>query len=1005
MYSEQTLVNYLKTLMDMASYSLILDRDLKIIHYSDNLHKLMGRPENEPFTGMHLLEIYDSFDDELFVKEATRRLSRIVYGPDEEFSEDDTVVWPTGLKRIYRITYRRIRDRDGGFDGAALISRDVTELHLEEAERHINDLLYSTSVPCMIWNETGDVIAYNDAVLKTFGIPDGLPTEEFTRQFYALHPTTQPDGQLTEEIRLGCLNEALDNGFAQVTVMLHNSSGAPIYFMVNVARITWLFSYRLIIYFNDLTEIKAREEEIEEAQERIMLMLDSNPMACLLRDENDIVIDCNKAALEVFGVTDKHDFFNNFTRFYPEYQPDGSKSLERVAVILRELFDKGAMDSFEWTFRTATGEPLPAEVTLVRIQWEGKFRCLSYYRDLREIHAKEQSLQEIAEKEREAMLQKEAAEMANEAKSQFLANMSHEIRTPMNAVLGMTELLLHENLSKRQYRYVEDMKTSATALLSIINDILDVSKIQAGKLSLIPIHYDFDMLIDNIGSIAQFLVDGKDIAFKMSIEEHEDLCLYGDDVRLRQVLLNLLGNAVKFTNAGYVQLAIGFTDETIRITVSDTGIGIPKESIPTLFDAFEQADVLKNRDKTGTGLGLTIAKSIVEMMGGTISVESVYGQGASFHIELPKVPGDEALIHNIEDKEIAITAPSARVLVVDDNRTNLNVASGLLQLCKIETDTATSGGQAIEMVRQNDYDIVFMDQRMPEMSGIQTTMAIRESGNNVPIIALTASAVPEAKEKMFASGMNDYLSKPIIKTELLNALRKWIPADKIVKSRPAAASAYKGLDDSQMEFWERVEQSEGLDIAIGLSRVDGQRDVYEKSLKLIVPEIEKSNTNLIAFLSADDMENFRIEVHGIKTALANIGAMELSEKAFELEAASGKNDTAFCVSSLPLFLEGLIKLKMNLMQALACIRHDPETDDAPAELFLICDRLSTALVETDLLMIEEEVDKLNGLNLTGVLKDEVEWIKDAVLMMNYDGAINQICDLLAKHSTRDCLDI
>ncbi|MCL2768411.1 MAG: ATP-binding protein, partial [Synergistaceae bacterium] len=529
------------------------------------------------------------------------------------------------------------------------------------------------------------------------------------------------------------------------------------------------------------------------------------------------------------------------------------------------------------------------------------------------------------EREQEADIQKQAAQAANEAKSAFLANMSHEIRTPMNAVLGMTELLLHENLTPRQLQYVEDMKLSATALLGIINDILDISKIQSNKFSLVLVHYDFDMLIDNIGSITQFLIDAKNIAYKLTMQEHPHLFLHGDDVRLRQVLLNLLGNAVKFTNDGYITLSVSFTETTIKIAVSDTGIGVPPENIATLFDAFEQADTMTNRSTKGTGLGLTITKSIVEMMDGTIWVESVYGKGSTFHVEIPKILGDESLIQHSNIKDNVICAPDAKVLVVDDNGVNLNVARGLLQIFQIKVDTAESGMKAIEMVQQNSYDLIFMDHRMPGMTGIETATAVREMGITIPIIALTASVYPNAKERMLIAGMNDYLTKPLLKTELIRILQKWIPAEKIIEAQPIIADGSEYTTDEYRVFWDKIEAIDGLDFFTGLDRVSGQRDVYEKTLKLMMLEIEKSNKNLIKFLSEEDMGNFGIEVHGIKGTLANIGAMDLSARALDLENASDKWDTAFCISNLPDFLKMLNELYAELDNAFSSLVYDDDS--------------------------------------------------------------------------------
>ena len=984
---------YVELLIESTSnISILTDQDFNILYCSKRYATLMCVDSLSEIVGNSLDAVHQRVSDDNYSNRCRRRMSRILSGEDG-LIEDDAVNWPNGETRLYRIVYNQIKGNEDNFEGVIIIMRDLTDVRIEEAEHRLNDMLHSSTLACLVFDETGRIVAFNKESTHVFGLPENLSPEAFNNLYSSIEPEYQPDGNKTEAIRMELLQEASTQGFAQIITRLAKIDGTPIFININVARITWVTGYRLIAYLHDMTELMAKEVEAKEAHERIRLMLDATPLCCYFFDEESKLIECNQEALNLFGVTDKQIYLDNFYRFMPEYQPDGSVSDVKSKEYVEEAFKRG-YTTFEWVHQKLDGEPIPSEVTLVRIKYGNGNIVLGYSRDLREVKNKEQQMREIAEREREAEIQKEAALAANEAKSQFLTNMSHEIRTPMNAVLGMSELLLHEKLSKRQLQYAKDIKIAATALLDIINDILDFSKMQTGKFNLTPVHYDFSMLIDNMNSIAQFMADNKGLEFRMIMQEYGSVCLYGDNVRLRQILLNLLSNAIKFTEKGYVALAVNLTDTTIQITVSDTGIGISADSIPTLFDAFERFDEDRFLDKTGTGLGLTITKAIVEMMDGYITVESVYGQGSSFHVEIPKVLGNEAMIQRSDDKDIIIYAPDAKILVVDDNKTNLSVACGLLKLCGISAETAKSGKQAIKMIQQNQYDIVFMDHRMPEMSGIDTTKTIRDLGVNTPIIALTASAIEGAREKMLDAGMNDYLWKPINKIKLIQTLKKWIPAYKLLDS-PSEVTTQNELEYSEhKEFWNRIEQIKELDFAVGLEQSGGKCNVYKKTLRLMVQEIEKSENNLPGFLSSDDLENFRIEVHGIKGALASIGAMQLSAKAYELETASDKMDSAFCASNLPGFIIMLNTFNSNLKNAFASIKKSNSAAEFPQELSPIFKRLTEAFSEIDLVLIDEEMGNLDALNLNDALEEEIEQIKDMVMMMDYNGAMEYMKKLL-----------
>ncbi|MDR2598970.1 MAG: response regulator [Oscillospiraceae bacterium] len=506
----------------------------------------------------------------------------------------------------------------------------------------------------------------------------------------------------------------------------------------------------------------------------------------------------------------------------------------------------------------------------------------------------------------------EVAENANRTKSSFLASMSHEIRTPMNAIIGMLELLTHESLNSRQKNYVDDISHAATSLLAIINDILDMSKIESGKMELSPIDFDFFAFLDNIHSMFTYISEEKGLKFIFETDNDLPRYLYGDDLRLRQVLINICGNAVKFTEKGHVRLKTKRSDKNIVFEISDTGIGIKKDDIRKLFNAFEQSDLNKTRGLTGTGLGLAITKSFVGLKGGTVAVDSEYGKGSTFTITIPLVVGDRKKAEaTIVPKDRRLFSPRAKVLVVDDNEFNLRVAVGLLNLSGIKAHTAASGAIAIEMAQMADYDIIFMDHMMPGMDGVETTLAIRaiEGEFKQPvIIALTANAVHGVRDFFLKNEFNDFVPKPIDVRELTTVLERWLP-NKLIENADDNPDVQKTDKDS---FLAILGDLEDINVSVGLNNAANIESLYHQSVELCCKQIPSLCAKMSENLFGDDIGAFAISVHTIKSILATVGAMALSDTAFNLEELAKSGDSTTCKKLFSSFHDKLMNLHVQL---------------------------------------------------------------------------------------------
>lgn len=507
----------------------------------------------------------------------------------------------------------------------------------------------------------------------------------------------------------------------------------------------------------------------------------------------------------------------------------------------------------------------------------------------------------------EAEFEKQKVEEASHARTQFFANMSHELRTPMNAIVGISDILLAEDMQERHLKYVRDIKMSSESLLVIIDDILDISKIESGKLKLVDSHFSLFRMLGNVSSMATYLAREKDLEFIMSRDDGVPEYVYGDEVRIRQIILNLIGNAVKFTQKGTVRLNAFAEAGNLCFDVVDTGIGIRKEDKAHLFDAFRQVDTTRNRNVKGAGLGLSITMNLVKLMGGSIEVESEYGVGSAFKIRFPLMHGDAELADLPEEAAEGEIMTSARVLVVDDNAINLKVANGMLALFGLHPNTAISGKKAIDMVTAREYDLILMDHMMPEMDGVETTRRIRAMGGrfaSVPIVAFTANTLAGAESLLSEAGMNDFLAKPIRKAALQKILVKWLPAEQKKGRTVLRARSAPSLDPLLL-----AKGIEGLDASKGMANAGQDRELYLETVRLARKGIADG---LETLETSKEPRQLKTAVHDLAATLSAAGGVELAEWALRLAASLSAGDVTVYGNEVAKFAAALRKFNAAL---------------------------------------------------------------------------------------------
>ena len=540
------------------------------------------------------------------------------------------------------------------------------------------------------------------------------------------------------------------------------------------------------------------------------------------------------------------------------------------------------------------------------------------------------SVLKLMESAKELLKSKEEADRANRGKSDFLSNMSHEIRTPINAVLGMNEMILRESLEALKNlpgdnesvmqifsdisKYSGNIESAGNNLLSLINDILDFSKIESGKMQLVEANYKLSSVLNDVCNMIFFKAKEKGLAFSVDVDRTIPDILNGDEIRVRQIMINILNNAVKYTKEGHVDLNVRSQEYDsyekraicLIVSVSDTGIGIKEEDIGKLFTKFERVDLEQNSTVEGTGLGLAITKNLLEMMGGDIEVKSVYNEGSTFIIRLPQVVvNDEPVgdfkrkfdesIETMETYVESFHAPDAHIFVVDDTKMNLLVVEGLLKNTGLKIDTATSGARSIELAKNNRYDIILMDQRMPEMNGTQAMQHIKDEKGvnaNTPFICLTADAISGAKERYMESGFTDYLTKPIDYSALEKMLINYLPKDKVVINTGTQSKNNAGdlsQTDKLPDEFDLLSKA-GIDPITGIGFCNNDCEFYKTVLQDYVITYNDRSKDLQRFYESKDFNNYGISVHALKSTSKMIGAATLSKRAALLEEAAERSD-------------------------------------------------------------------------------------------------------------------
>ncbi|MDR1129219.1 MAG: response regulator [Treponema sp.] len=758
--------------------------------------------------------------------------------------------------------------------------------------------------------------------------------------------------------------------------------------------------FKKISATRDGLTVKLKEQQTRQEKFMNMMLENSSNIIILLDGEGKFAYCTDTflkmAGIQNFGLINGLHFSEVFARFRNDIFSENAG-----AYISRAMAEQGTVE---------------AEETL-DLDGSGVFRIyITNTTAMRDQSGKVEGVMLLFHDVTETLRAKEAAEAASRAKSAFLATMSHEIRTPLNAIIGLSEIQLQNELPENTRTDLEKIYNSGSTLLGIINDILDISKIEAGNLELIPVEYDAPSLINDTVQLNIVRIGSKPITFKLNIDDTIPARLFGDELRVKQVLNNILSNAFKYTKAGTVTLQIRWEKQgdgaCMIFAVSDSGQGIRKEDIGKLFSEYSQLNTRANRKIEGTGLGLSITKRLVELMGGTISVESEYGWGTTFTVRVRQRLIDERPIGKevaenlmsfrlIETRRsrgknlVRAHMPYGKVLVVDDVATNLDVARGLMLPYGLAIDCVLSGPEAIEKIRKQEvkYDAVFMDHMRPGMDGIEATRIIRneigtEYAKTVPVIALTANALAGNEEMFLNTGFNAFIAKPIDIMRLDVLLNQWV-RDKQTEETLWKAEQEQPAKEAETEteaaasggLFENVEL-EGIDAEAGLKRY-GTGEIYLRILQSYVTHspglLEKLRS-----LTRETLPDYAITVHGLKGASYGICANEIGKDAEELEHAAKAGDYEKVNSKNAAFIAKVETSLENLRELLRAAAEDKEEKrKAAVPDRVVLEKLLEASRHFKPAAMEDLVKELEGCEYESG-GELIPWLREQLDNLEYD---------------------